>query len=50
MDLFNIQSDCLEEVHDLFQERVIRWGRGEFNNNARGKNDATNGGYDLLPV
>ena len=48
--LFNIQSDCLEEVYDLFQERVIRWGRCEFNNDASSKNDATNSGYDLLPV
>jgi hypothetical protein len=37
--LFNIQSDCLEEVYDLFQERIIRWGRCQFNNNASSKND-----------
>jgi hypothetical protein len=48
--LFDIQSDCLEEVYDLFQERVIRWGRCELNNDASSKNDATNSGYDLLPV
>jgi hypothetical protein len=48
--LFNIQSDCLEEVYDLFQERIVRWGRCEFNNDASSKNDATNSGYDLLPI
>jgi hypothetical protein len=48
--LFNIQSDCLEEVYDLFQERIIRWGRCEFNNDASSENDATNSGYDLLPI
>ena len=48
--LFNIKSDCLEEVYDLFQERIIRWGRCEFNNDASRKNDATNSGYDLLPI
>jgi hypothetical protein len=48
--LFNIQSDCLEEAYDLFQERIVRWGRCEFNNDASSKNDATNSGYDLLPI
>jgi hypothetical protein len=48
--LFNIQSDCLEEVYDLFQERIVRWGRCEFDNDASSKNDATNSGYDLLPI
>jgi len=48
--LFNIQPDCLEEVYDLFQERIVRWGRCEFNNDASSKNNATNSGYDLLPI
>lgn len=48
--LLDLEPNALEEVDDLFQNRIVLGGRGELHNDAGRKDNSAHSRHDFRPV